>query len=598
MASRIEDYALIGDLHTAALVSREGSIDWACLPRFDSPACFAALLGTQENGRWLICPAGEVRGRSRRYREGTLILETEFETDWGAVTVVDCMPPRRENPAFVRLVVGRRGSVSMKMQLVLRFDYGSIVPWVRRVDGETHAIAGPDAVCLRTPADVHGENLSSVAEFEVGEGQIVPFVLAWHASSSPCPEEIDGEAAVRETEQWWRAWSDRCKCEGDWCEATKSSLIVLKALIYAPTGGMVAAATTSLPEQLGGPRNWDYRFCWLRDATFTLYALMAGGYIDEAAAWREWLLRAVAGRASQMNIMYGLRGERRLTEIELDWLPGYENSKPVRIGNAAHKQFQLDVFGEIMDALHLGRRAGLALEQDAWDLQLHLLEHLETVWNEPDEGIWEIRGPRRAFTHSRVMAWVAVDRMIKSAEQFQCPGPIDHWRALRAQIHAQVCREGFDAEQNSFVQYYGSKELDASLLMIPLVGFLPPSDPRVRGTVEAIERELLVDDFVLRYKTQQKLDGLPPGEGAFLPCTFWFADNLNLLGRRDEAIEIFERLLSLRNDLGLLSEEYCPRQKRLVGNFPQAFSHVSLINTAHNLSSDQGPATHRPQDSA
>ena len=595
MGLRIEDYAMIGDLHTAALVSREGSIDWLCLPRFDSPACFASLLGNGEHGRWLIRPVGEVRAIRRRYRPGTLILETDFETDDGAVTLVDCMPPRRDHPALVRLVIGRRGRVSMKMQLVLRFDYGSIVPWVRRIGKEMHAIAGPDMACLRTPADVRGEGLTSVADFDVTEGQVVPFTLAWHESNDPTPDEIDAEAAVRNTERWWREWSGRCSCEGPWRDAVTSSLIVLKALIYAPTGGMAAAATTSLPEKIGGQRNWDYRYCWLRDATFMLYALIAGGYIEEAAAWRDWLLRAVAGQASQMNIMYGLRGERRLTEIELDWLPGYENSRPVRIGNAAHRQFQLDVFGEVMDVLHLARRAGLEQEQDAWELQLHLLEYLEQVWRKPDEGIWEIRGERRCFTHSRVMAWVAVDRMIKSAEQFQLPGSVERWRALRDEIHSQTCREGFDADKNTFVQYYGSKELDASLLMIPLVGFLPPGDPRVRGTIEAVERELLVDGFVLRYKNHPELDGLPEGEGAFVPCTFWLADNLNLIGRRHDAVEMFERLLSLRNDVGLLSEEYSPHDRRLVGNFPQAFSHVSLINTAHNLSSSEGPATHRPQ---
>lgn len=593
MAARIEDYAMIGDLHTAALVSRAGSIDWLCLPRFDSPACFAALLGTDDHGRWSIQPAGEVREVRRRYRRGTLILETDFETDDGAVTLIDCMPPRRDHPALVRLVVGRRGRTAMKMQLVLRFDYGSIVPWVRHVAGEMHAIAGPDMVCLRTPVEIRGQGLSSVAEFEIAAGQVVPFTLAWHESTDPTPLEIDAEAAVNDAEQWWQEWSGRCRCEGPWGEAVRESLILLKALIYAPTGGMAAAATTSLPEKLGGERNWDYRFCWLRDATFMLYALIGGGYVEEAAAWRQWLLRAVAGEASQMNIMYGLRGERRLTEIELDWLPGYENSKPVRVGNAAHRQFQLDVFGEIMDVLHLARRAGLETEQDAWDLQLHLLEHLEQVWQQPDEGIWEIRGERRRFTHSRVMAWVAVDRMIKSAEQFQMPGPLAHWRSLRDEIHAQTCREGFDERKGAFVQYYGSRELDASLLMIPLVGFLPPGDPRVRGTVEAIERELMVDGFVLRYKNHQTLDGLPEGEGAFLPCTFWLADNLNLIGRRRDAVEMFERLLSLRNDVGLLSEEYSPHDCRLVGNFPQAFSHVSLINTAHNLSSAEGPAAHR-----
>ncbi len=593
MSARIEDYAMIGDLHTAALVSREGSIDWLCLPRFDSPACFAALLGNEEHGRWQIRPKGKAK-ITRRYRPGTLVLETDFETEDGAVTVVDCMPPRRENPALVRLVKGRRGRVPMNMQLILRFDYGSIVPWVKHHGNGLRAIAGPDRVCLSSDGvEVRGEEFTTVADFDVSSGDCLPFVLTWHASYDPTPEEIEAVKAVEETERWWREWSDRCRCEGRWCAAAKNSLIALKALIYAPTGGMVAAPTTSLPEKVGGKRNWDYRYCWLRDATFTLYALMGGGYIDEAAAWRQWLLRAVAGQASQMNIMYGLAGERRLTENELDWLPGYENSRPVRAGNAAYKQFQLDVFGEIMDALHLGRRYGLAMEQDAWDLQLHLVEQLEQVWQEPDEGIWEIRGPRQHFTHSRVMAWVAVDRMIRSAEQFNCPGPVDHWRGLRAAIHDQVCREGFDSEQNSFVQRYGAKDLDASLLMIPLVGFLPPSDPRVRGTVEAIERELLVDGFVRRYNTQSQLDGLPPGEGVFLPCTFWLADNLNLLGRRQEAVELFERLLTLRNDVGLLSEEYSPQDGRQVGNFPQAFTHVSLVNTALNLSSAGGPAEHR-----
>ncbi|HVX62256.1 MAG TPA: glycoside hydrolase family 15 protein [Pirellulales bacterium] len=592
MSAPIEDYAMIGDLHTAALVSRDASIDWLCLPRFDSPACFAALLGTEEHGRWQLCPPGKAQIR-RRYLPGTLVLETEFETDQGAVAVIDCMLPRREHPALVRMVKGRRGNVPMRMDMSLRFEYGSIVPWVKHEGNGFRAIAGPDRVVLASDVEIRGEGFSSVADFEISEGQSAAFVLTWHASHDPAPEEVDAPRALEDTERWWRDWSDRCRCHGVWCDAVKSSLIVLKALIYAPTGGMVAAATTSLPEQIGGIRNWDYRYCWLRDATFTLYALIAGGYVDEAAAWREWLLRAVAGRASQMNIMYGVAGERRLTEIELEWLPGYENSRPVRIGNAAHQQFQLDVFGEVMDALHLARRYGLAVEQDAWDLQLHLIDHLEDVWNAPDEGIWEIRGPRQHFTHSRVMAWVAVDRMIRSAEQFHCPGPIDRWRRLREAIHDQVCQEGFNAERNSFVQHYGSKELDASLLMIPLVGFLPASDPRVRGTLDAIQRELLIDGFVQRYNTRSQMDGLPPGEGVFLPCTFWLADNLNLVGRREEAVELFERLLLLRNDVGLLAEEYAPRLGRQVGNFPQAFSHVSLVNTAINLSTEEGPASHR-----
>jgi GH15 family glucan-1,4-alpha-glucosidase len=593
MPSRIEDYAVIGDCHTAALVARNGSIDWLCFPRFDSGACFAALLGKEEHGHWMIGPAGEVRRIQRRYREGTLVLETDYDTGDGEVTVIDCMPPRSREPDLIRLVVGRRGQVRMRMQLMMRFDYGSIIPWVRRTDEGIRAVAGPDTLILRAPVDLRNEDFRTQAEFTVSKGEKVPFVLMWHASHEPTPGLINAEETIAHTERWWQDWSGRCVYDGPWRDAVVRSLITLKALTYAPTGGIVAAATTSLPEQLGGVRNWDYRYCWLRDATFTLYALMLGGYTEEACAWREWLLRAVAGKPSQLNIMYGLAGERRLTELELDWLPGYEGSSPVRIGNAAWKQFQLDVYGELMDAMHLARRTGLDPDENAWRVERALMNFLESAWKEPDEGIWEVRGPRRHFTHSKVMAWVAVDRMVKAVERFGLAGPVDRWRTLRAAIHDEVCRAGFDQDQNSFVQYYGAKDLDASLLMIPLVGFLPANDPRVRGTVEAIERHLVTDGFVARYPTKQHVDGLPPGEGVFLACTFWLADNLAMLGRQDDALRLFERLLALRNDVGLLSEEYDPVKKRLLGNFPQAFSHVSLVNTAYNLARAIGPAEDR-----
>lgn len=596
MSLRIEDYALIGDCYTAALVGRDGSIDWLCLPRFDSPACFAALLGTPKHGRWLIAPQADVDKTHRRYRGDSLILETDFETDDGAVTLVDCMPPRTEVPEIVRTVIGRRGTVRMQMQLVMRFDYGSIVPWVRRTETGLRAVAGPDSLELHTPIEMHGENLTTVAEFEVTAGEQVPFTLVWHPSHRPPPEPMDPEQCVAETESWWQEWAARSTCDGPWREAVLRSLITLKALTYAPTGGIVAAATTSLPEQIGGVRNWDYRFCWVRDATFTIYALMINGYTEEANAWREWLLRAVAGTPSQMNIMYGISGERRLTESELTWLPGYENSAPVRIGNAAHTQFQLDVFGEVMDALHVARRYGLDQDENAWRVQRALLEYLETVWTEPDEGIWEVRGPRRNFTHSKVMAWVALDRSIKAIERYGKQGPVDKWRVLRDAIHAEVCSQGFDAQRNTFVQYYGATELDASLLMLPLVGFLPVTDPRMQGTIRAIEDDLMVDGFVLRYRSTPNLDGLPPGEGVFLACTFWLADNYAISGRMDEARELFERLLALRNDVGLLSEQYDPAGGRLVGNFPQAFSHVGLVNTAWNLTSRKGPAEQRKSD--
>lgn len=595
MPLRLEDYALIGDCQTAALVGKDGSIDWLCFPRFDSGACFAALLGDKEHGRWMLAPAGGARAVRRRYRQGTLILETEFETDHGLVTVTDCMPPRTAIPDLVRVVEGKRGEVRMHMELIIRFDHGSIIPWVRKTDEGIYAVAGPDRIDLRTDLDLQGENFHTVADFKVAEGQRTAFTLTWHPSHLPAPKSKDPIQNVRDTETWWRDWSGRCSYDGRWRDHVLRSLITLKALTYSPTGGVVAAPTTSLPEKVGGVRNWDYRFCWLRDATFTLYALMIGGYIAEARDWREWLIRAVAGKPSDIQIMYGVAGERRLPEIELEWLPGYEGSKPVRIGNAAERQHQLDVYGEVMDALHFARCAGLEPDENAWRVQRALLDFLETDWGRPDEGIWEVRGPRRHFTHSKVMAWVALDRAVQAVERFGLEGPVEKWRQLRRSIHAEVCRSGFDAELGSFVQYFGAKRLDASLLMMPLVGFLPPDDPRMRGTVDAIEKHLLRDGYVDRYTTLPEVDGLPPGEGAFLVCTFWLADNLALQGRHLEATDLFERLLDLSNDVGLLSEQYDPEAKRLVGNFPQAFSHVGLINTARNLTRAGGPAEDRPK---
>jgi GH15 family glucan-1,4-alpha-glucosidase len=589
----IEDYGLIGDTQTAALVGRDGSIDWLCLPHFDSGACFAALVGDPHNGRWLIHPDATVGGRTRRYRPNTLILETDFETAAGDVRIIDFMTPRDGEPDLIRIVEGLRGEVRMHMELVIRFDYGSIVPWVRKMEGHLRAIAGPDALSLWTDVATYGRELTTQAEFTVRAGERVPFVLMWHPSHASSPAPVDPMRELEDTSDWWKAWCDHCSYEGPWHDHVMRSLITLKALTFAPTGGIVSAPTTSLPEWVGGVRNWDYRFCWLRDATYTLYALMIGGYTEEAAAWRNWLLRAVAGDPSSLHIMYGMRGERRLPELELPWLPGYENSRPVRVGNAAATQLQLDVYGEVMDALHLARRAGLANDADAWALQQALLGHLEQAWREPDEGVWEVRGPRRHFTHSKVMAWVAFDRAVKAVERYGASGPVDRWRQLRDEVHAEVCREGFDAHRNTFTQYYGSEELDASLLLIPLVGFLPATEPRVVGTVTAIERELMWNGFVQRYFTTENIDGLPPGEGVFLACTFWLADNYALQGRHAEAVQIFERLLSLRNDLGLLAEQYDPEQKRQLGNFPQAFSHVMLINTARNLAREHGPAEER-----
>ena len=594
MPSRIEDYALIGDCEAAALVARDGSIDWLCWPRFDSDACFAALLGSDEHGHWRIAARDDAARVTRRYRGDTLILETRFETAEGAATLIDFMPLRRANSHVVRLVRGERGKIAMCTELVIRFGYGSIVPWVSRLEDRTlRAIAGPDMLVLRTPATLRGENMRTVGEFTVSEGETVPFVLTFSPSHLPPPEPLDHQAALKETEKFWTEWSCKCRPAGHCSDAIKRSLITLKALTYWRTGGIVAAPTTSLPEQLGGVRNWDYRFCWLRDATLTLLALMNAGYDQEAHEWREWLLRAVAGSPEQVQIMYGIGGERRLSEWEVPWLPGYEGAAPVRIGNAASSQLQLDVFGEVMDALHQARSQGLALSESGWALQLAFLSYLERIWKEPDQGIWEVRGKPRHFTYSKIMAWVAFDRSIKSAEQFGLQGPVDRWRELAAQIHEEVCTRAFDRDIGSFVQAYGSKQLDASLLLLPCVGFLPCSDPRVRGTIKAIEQRLLVDGFVLRYDTEETNDGLPPGEGAFLACSFWLVDAYVTQKRWDEAHALYERLLGLRNDVGLLSEEYDPRAGRLVGNFPQAFTHVALVNSGFNLNRAEKPAEQR-----
>jgi GH15 family glucan-1,4-alpha-glucosidase len=590
---RIEDYALIGDCETAALVARDGSIDWLCLPRFDCDTCFAALLGKPENGRWLIAP-DEAAQVSRQYRGDTLILETTFATREGRVLLVDFMPPMGKGCELVRIVIGLEGLVRMRSELIIRFDYGSTVPWVTRLDEITlRAVAGPQMLLLKTPAPLQGRELTTVSEFAVEPGQQVPFVLSHAQSHLPPPSLPDPFAALESTERFWREWSKTCKDAGRWSKTVRRSLITLKALTFAPTGGIVAAPTTSLPERIGGERNWDYRFCWVRDATLTLLALMGAGYFEEASAWRDWLVRAAAGSPEQLQIMYGIAGERRLWEWEVPWLDGYEASRPVRIGNAAHAQLQLDVFGELMDALYLGRRGGVPESEPAWAVQLAILDHLETVWRQPDNGLWESRGPLQHFTYSKMMAWVAFDRGIKLAQEFKQPGPVERWKAVRAEIHEQVCRNGFDVELNCFVQAYGSKEPDASLLLIPAIGFLPASDPRVRGTVEAIERHLLVDGLVHRYRTSKSDDGLPPGEGAFLACSFWLADAYCLLGRNEEAEQLFERLLKLSNDVGLLAEEYDPQRGRMLGNFPQAFSHVALVNTAHNLSRDEKPSERR-----
>ena len=595
MALRIEDYALIGDCETAALVGLDGSIDWLCWPRFDSDACFAALLGSRDNGRWQIRPVGENVRVSRRYRGDSLILETRFETAEGAVVLVDCMPPRTGDSDVVRVVFGERGSVRMQMELVVRFGYGAEVPWVHRQgDGTLRAIAGPSQVVLRTPVEITGHGQSTVADFVVNAGDRVPFSLTWAPSHVAPPRCTDPLAGLADGEKFWQDWAARAHVEpNDRRGAIMRSLVTLKGLTYAPTGGIVAAPTTSLPETFGGIRNWDYRFCWLRDATLSLLALMNGGYYEEAAAWKDWLLRAVAGNPSQAQIMYGIAGERRLTEWEIDWLTGYEGAKPVRVGNGAHGQLQLDVYGEVMDALYQAFRGGVTQDGDGWAVQRQLLGHLEKIWNQPDRGIWESRGAPRHFTFSKVMAWVAFDRGIRHAVEAGLDGPIDRWRRIAAAIHADVCTRGYNPELGSFVQSYGSTWLDGSLLLIPTTGFLPPDDPRIVGTVRAVESRLLQDGFVMRHDPAEIETGLAHGEGAFLACSFWLADAYILLGRMEEAQALFERLLRLRNDVGLLSEEYDVAAGRLAGNFPQAFSHIALVNTAHNLSRASKPAEQR-----
>ncbi|MHB8898712.1 MAG: glycoside hydrolase family 15 protein [Thermoguttaceae bacterium] len=594
MSRPIEDYALIGNCRTAALVGKDGSIDWLCFPRFDSGACFAALLGTDEHGHWTIAPREPVVRVSRRYRPGTLVLETDMTTPSGRVRLIDFMVPHGPEHELVRIVEGLEGRVDMAMDLTVRFDYGSIVPWVRRVEGGLRATAGPETIYCRSDVDLWGQGKHTRAEFSVSPGERIGFQLMWTLTHDARPPLTHLPVRLDETERWWRAWSDQCRYEGPWREDVLRSLITLKALTYEPTGGIVAAATTSLPEHIGGVRNWDYRYCWLRDATFTLYALMVGGYLEEARAWRQWLVNAVAGTPSQLQIMYGVGAERRLTEIELDWLPGYEDSRPVRIGNAAYHQHQLDVYGEIMDALHVARGRGLPLDDEAWQIQRAMIDFVGKVWQLPDEGIWEIRGPRRHFTHSKVMAWVALDRAIKEVERFGLEGDVQRWRQVRDHIHQQVSERAFDPRSNSFVQFYEGDHVDASLLMLPLVGFLPADDPRIQGTVARIERELVHDGFVDRYRTETDVDGLPGGEGAFLLCSFWLVDCLALQGRYDQAASHFERLLALRNDVGLLAEQYDPRTARMLGNFPQAFSHIGLINSARNLARPGGPAEIRP----
>ncbi|MDQ2775643.1 MAG: glycoside hydrolase family 15 protein [Acidobacteriota bacterium] len=598
MTQLIEDYALIGNNATAALVGRNGSIDWLGFPRFDSSACFASLLGTPENGHWSISPKAERPGTSRRYRQGTLVLESEFSTDSGKVVVIDCMDRHGDSQYLIRMVRGVSGRVDMQMELALRFDYGTVVPWVSRLDdGRLQAIAGPNRVLLSAPVELCGEDFKTRATFSVGEGEEVPFLLTWSHSYGPLPEHPDVAKTLSAVTETWQKWSAQYKSEGDYDEAVLRSLITLKALTHHRTGGIVAAATTSLPEDIGGIRNWDYRFCWLRDSTFTLYALLESGYTEEARNWRDWLIRAIAGDPDQMQIMYGVAGERRLTEFELDELPGYEGSKPVRIGNAAAGQVQLDVYGEVLDSLYQARKKGLPESVPAWSLQKALVGHLEKIWALPDDGIWEIRGPRRHFVHSKVMAWVAVDRAVRTMEEFGEEGPLERWTRLRSEIHDEVCRLGFSRDLNSFVQYFGSKELDASLLMLPLVGFLPVDDPRIKGTIAAIEKGLLKDGYVARYNTNSKVDGVGGSEGAFLACSFWLVDCYVLQGRGKEAREMFEGLLAIRNDVGLLAEEYDPKEKRLLGNFPQAFSHLALVNSAYNLNhaaaEHHKPARHR-----
>ncbi len=603
MAQRIEDYAMIGDLHSAALVGRDGSIDWLCFPRFDSESCFSRLLGHEQHGFWRVAPVGtpaSVTAVRRRYRPGTLVLETEFETEDGRVRLTDCMPIREDHPQVVRVVEGLSGRVPMQMDLVIRFGYGQGLPWVMQNDGLLTATAGPDALALFTRAETRGEDFRTVSEFTISEGQQVPFSLIYFPSHLAPPRPIDPWYAIATTTRWWEDWTAGCSYQGDYQEAVVRSLITLKALTYEPTGGIVAAATTSLPESLGGSRNWDYRYCWLRDATLTLESLMKGGYYDEAMSWRDWLLRAVAGDATKLQIMYGPSGERRLDEWEVEWLPGYEGAAPVRVGNAAAGQFQLDVYGEVMSAFQTSCSVTGMHSKAQWSLQRALIDFVEQSWSQPDDGIWEVRGPRRHFTHSKMMAWVAVDRAVRTMEQWPVEGPLDRWRALRDEIHADVLAKGFNERRQAFTQYYGCDDLDASVLMMPLFGFLPATDPRMVSTIEAIERDLTEGGFVLRYVTKDDgvVDGLSGREGAFLACSFWLADCLHMIGRVDDARELFERLTGLSNDVGLLSEEYDHVTGRQVGNFPQAFSHVSLVNTAYRLSGSVAPEPGTPEHEA
>jgi GH15 family glucan-1,4-alpha-glucosidase len=595
LSSKIEDYGLIGDCETAALVGRNGSIDWLCWPAFDCDACFAAILGTAKNGRWLIAPVEEVKKSSRRYWENTLILETRFETAGGAIALIDFMPPRGNASDIVRLVYGISGRVKLRMELVIRFGFGADIPWVKRTEDRSAllAICGQDMTVLRTPVETRGEDLTTVADFEASAGETIPFVLSYGPSHLAVPEAINPALALQQTEDFWNDWCRRCNYDGEHRDLVMRSLITLKALTYAPTGGIVAAPTTSLPEKLGGMRNWDYRFCWLRDATFTLLALMNSGYTEEASAWHNWLLRATAGAPANMQIMYGIMGQRRLLEWEADWLPGYEGARPVRVGNAAHAQLQLDVYGELIDAFHQARMTELKLDDESWGLECAVLEHLTDVWDKPDHGIWERRGEGRHYVFSKVMSWVAFDRGIKSAERFGFKAPLEAWRRLRDTIHREVCEKGFDASLNAFVESYGSQLLDASILLLPAVGFLPASDPRVRGTLAAIEQTMMRDGFVLRHDPREISDETQPIEGAFLACSLWLADAYVLAGEIDKAQALFDRVVGVANDLGLLAEEFDSGEGRQTGNFPQALTHIALINTAHNLS-DANKASEKP----
>ncbi|MFG1708129.1 glycoside hydrolase family 15 protein [Nonomuraea sp. M3C6] len=584
---RIEDYALIGDTRSAALVGRDGSIDWLCLPRFDSPSCFAKLLGDESNGFWRLAPAGHEMAVRRAYVNDTLILETVWETSTGTVKVIDFMPPRHANPDLVRIVEGVSGTVDMTVEISIRFDYGRIVPWIRLIDGHLHAIGGPDSVWIHASLHLEGNEYRHTGTFAIAAGERQAFVFAWQPSHQPEPDGIEPSEQLTETRLFWEEWVSHCQATGPWRDAVVRSLITLKALTYSPTGGIVAAPTTSLPEHIGGVRNWDYRYCWLRDAAMTLDALSNAGYLTEAGAWLDWLLRAVAGRPEDLQVMYGVAGERRLPEQTIDWLAGYEGSRPVRIGNDAVSQLQLDVYGQVFGCLFQARKHGMPPPDDyAWSTVCKLMDFIERSWDQPDEGLWEVRGRRRHFVHSKVMVWVAADRLVRAVEELDRTGPVERWRAMRDRIHAEVCDKGFDPERGTFTQSYGSRELDAALLLIPIVGFLPPEDPRVMGTIDAVQRELMKDGLLLRYPASERndIDGLPGTEGVFLASSFWLAEALALVGRKEEAIELFERLLALTNDVGLLAEEYDPVQARQLGNFPQAFTHIHLIHTAQALS--------------